>query len=170
MTFAGESASGWQQATVLDADLLTANTTYVASYHTTTGFYAADARLLPERAGRNGPLQALANGTDGGNGVFGYGAKRIPDRLVQQHELLGRRGLRNDSERPADDGLGQDGDRFRRLVVRMQRRLYCPRPSDGEVMLDTGGRDRVLGLGAAGRLVGDTVECRFDRRGVRRAA
>ena len=73
VTFAGESASGWQQALFSAAVPVTANTTYVASYHTNVGFYSADGNGLAA-AVSNGPLTALANGTDGGNGVYLYGA------------------------------------------------------------------------------------------------
>ena len=40
-TFAGESASGWQQVTFSQPVAVTAGATYVASYHTTTGHYSA---------------------------------------------------------------------------------------------------------------------------------
>ncbi len=73
VTFAGESASGWQQALFSAPVPVTANTTYVASYHTGVGFYSADGNGLAA-AVSNGPLTALANGTDGGNGVYLYGA------------------------------------------------------------------------------------------------
>ncbi len=44
VTFSSETASGWQMAMLATARLRskTANTTYVVSYHTTTGFYAGD--------------------------------------------------------------------------------------------------------------------------------
>ncbi len=35
VTFTGETASGWQQATFANPIAITANTTYVVSYHTT---------------------------------------------------------------------------------------------------------------------------------------
>ena len=41
------------------------------------------------------PLHALADGTDGGNGVYQYGPSGVPDRDVQAGELLGRRRLRH---------------------------------------------------------------------------
>src|SRR6185295_15329106 len=41
VTFSGESASGWQLATFPSPIPVAAATTYVASYHTNTGFYAA---------------------------------------------------------------------------------------------------------------------------------
>ena len=41
-TFANETASGWQQVTLGSPVAVTANTTYIASYHTVTGQYGAD--------------------------------------------------------------------------------------------------------------------------------
>src|SRR4029077_14321578 len=38
-TFSGESASGWQQAIFATPEAVSANTTYVASYHTDSGHY-----------------------------------------------------------------------------------------------------------------------------------
>jgi N,N-dimethylformamidase beta subunit-like protein/uncharacterized protein DUF4082/Big-like domain-containing protein/Calx-beta domain-containing protein/purple acid phosphatase-like protein len=76
VTFADESASGWQQAMFSTPIYVTANTTYIASYHTTTGFYAADGAYFQTSA-TAGPLEALANAADA-NGVFGYGASAVP--------------------------------------------------------------------------------------------
>ncbi|MEO9239884.1 MAG: DUF4082 domain-containing protein, partial [Jatrophihabitantaceae bacterium] len=39
-TFAGESASGWQQVSFTNPVAITANTTYIASYYAPVGFYA----------------------------------------------------------------------------------------------------------------------------------
>ena len=55
-----------------------ADTTYVASYHTESGFYAQDVGYFNGDV-RNSPLTALGEGIDGNNGVFGYGASRFPD-------------------------------------------------------------------------------------------
>src|SRR5262249_5388746 len=41
VTFSGETASGWQQMMFASPVAVTANTTYVASYHTNAGYYAA---------------------------------------------------------------------------------------------------------------------------------
>jgi hypothetical protein len=72
-TFSGESASGWQTVSFASAVPIVANTTYVASYHTNVGQYAFTAGGLSS-AVDNAPLHALANGTDGANGVYLYGA------------------------------------------------------------------------------------------------
>jgi len=42
-TFTGESASGWQEVRLSPPVTITAHTTYVASYHADSGFFALDA-------------------------------------------------------------------------------------------------------------------------------
>jgi hypothetical protein len=73
-TFSGESASGWQTLTFTSAVSITANTIYVASYHTTSGYYSADDNYFLSGGVTNGPLTALSNSTPGGNGVYIYGS------------------------------------------------------------------------------------------------
>ncbi len=73
VTFAGESASGWQQASFASPIAISAATTYVASYHTDTGFYAATNNGLAAGVD-TGPLHALSDAAAGGNGVYRYGA------------------------------------------------------------------------------------------------
>jgi hypothetical protein len=67
--FANETASGWQQVSFATPVALTPGTTYVASYHTTTGFYSANGAYFAA-AVSNGPLTAPA----GNNGVYAYGS------------------------------------------------------------------------------------------------
>ena len=67
-TFSGETASGWQELDFSSPVAVTAGTTYVASYFTSTGHPAATAEGLAS-AVTNGPLTALAGG-----GVYAYGA------------------------------------------------------------------------------------------------
>ena len=67
-TFTGESASGWQELDFTSPVAVTAGTTYVASYLTSTGHYAITAQGLAS-AVTNGPLTAQAAG-----GVFAYGS------------------------------------------------------------------------------------------------
>jgi hypothetical protein len=69
VTFTNETASGWQQADFSSPVTLTPGTIYVASYHTTTGFYSADGNYFAS-ALTNGPLTAPA----GSNGVYAYGS------------------------------------------------------------------------------------------------
>jgi hypothetical protein len=74
VTFTGETASGWQQANFSNPVAITANTVYVASYHTTVGHYSADWSYFAALGVDNPPLHALANGGGVANGVFAYGS------------------------------------------------------------------------------------------------
>jgi hypothetical protein len=80
--FTGESASGWQQATFATPVPVSANTTFVASYHAPAGRYAADHSYF-EAARAAGPLSALASAPEGGNGVFKYGPSAFPTESYQ---------------------------------------------------------------------------------------
>jgi hypothetical protein len=71
-TFTNETASGWQQANLSTPVMTTAGTTYIASYHTSSGDYSADANYF-STAHANGALTALANSTSA-DGVYAYGA------------------------------------------------------------------------------------------------
>jgi methionine-rich copper-binding protein CopC len=73
-TFSGETASGWQQVNFATPVAVNANTTYVASYHTSVGHYADDPGFFATSGVDNSPLHALAEGVDGPNGVYSYGA------------------------------------------------------------------------------------------------
>ncbi|QCB96074.1 DUF4082 domain-containing protein [Arthrobacter sp. PAMC25564] len=77
VTFAGESASGWQQASFSSPVAITANTTYVVSYQAPNGFYSANGGYFGSAAD-NAPLHGLASGTDGLNGVYRYGSTAFP--------------------------------------------------------------------------------------------
>ena len=52
---------------------IAANTTYVASYYAPVGEYSADGGYFGSSGVDSPPLHALANGVDGGNGVYSYG-------------------------------------------------------------------------------------------------
>ena len=67
-TFTNETASGWQELDFSSPVAVTAGTTYVASYFTSAGHYAATQNGLTS-AVTNGPLTALAGG-----GVYAYGS------------------------------------------------------------------------------------------------
>ncbi len=69
--FSNESASGWQQANLSNPVAIAANTTYVVSYYSSSGDYSISNPYFTS-AVVNGPLRALANGEDGGNGVYRY--------------------------------------------------------------------------------------------------
>lgn len=68
--FNAETASGWQQVRFPASVDIVRGTTYIASYHTTRGRYAAD-RTFTESI-RSGDLVALRSGFDGLNGVYAY--------------------------------------------------------------------------------------------------
>jgi Domain of unknown function (DUF4082)/Bacterial Ig-like domain/Purple acid Phosphatase, N-terminal domain/Bacterial Ig domain len=74
--FTFESASGWQQVDLPTPVAVSAGQTYVASYHTTTGFYAATGQGFAASV-VSGPLTAPASGATG-NGVYAYGARTFP--------------------------------------------------------------------------------------------
>jgi hypothetical protein len=67
VTFSNTTASGWQTVALATPVTILANTTYVASYHT-TGAYVATANYFTSAA-TSGPLTAPS----GSNGVYAYG-------------------------------------------------------------------------------------------------
>jgi hypothetical protein len=75
--FGNETASGWQTVSFATPVAINANTTYVASYHSSLGYFAYDAAYFVTGVD-NPPLRALAAGVDGVNGVYQYGASAFP--------------------------------------------------------------------------------------------
>ncbi|MEU8267314.1 DUF4082 domain-containing protein [Sphaerisporangium sp. NPDC049002] len=75
-TFTNETASGWQQVNFSVPVPVSINTTYVASYFAPNGRYSYDLAYF-QTGVVNGALTALANGVDGGNGVYQYGATSV---------------------------------------------------------------------------------------------
>ena len=65
-TFANETASGWQQVNLATPVAITANTTYIVSYHT-NGFYSASSNYFTAPV-TNGSLDRSA-----ADGVYTYG-------------------------------------------------------------------------------------------------
>src|SRR5439155_7066151 len=82
-TFTGESASGWQEVSFGSPVTIAANTTYVASYHTNAGNYSVDSGYFTSSGVNTPPLHALANGVDGADGVYLYGASAFPTQTYQ---------------------------------------------------------------------------------------
>jgi VCBS repeat-containing protein len=70
-TFTNTSATGWQTVQLTTPVSINANTTYVASYHT-TGAYVANGGGFAS-AVTSGPLTAPSSASAGGNGVYAYG-------------------------------------------------------------------------------------------------
>ena len=77
-TFNNESATGWQQVTLPNPVPIQANTTYVASYHTDTGFYAFDSEFFATNGPDAAPLHAPADGRFGATSVYRYGSSGFP--------------------------------------------------------------------------------------------
>ena len=66
-----ETDSGWQTAMFTTPVDITANTTYIAAYHSSLGNYVSTPLGL-QTAITNDPLTALADSTDGINGLYKY--------------------------------------------------------------------------------------------------
>src|SRR4051812_6571294 len=77
-TFTNESTAGWQEIALAPPVAISANTTYVASYHADSGFFAFDGGFFAAAGVDSPPLHALQAGVDGANGVFLYGASGFP--------------------------------------------------------------------------------------------
>ena len=77
VTFTNETSSGWQAAYFPSPIAITANTTYVISYHAPQGHNAADNGSFTTPVS-NLPLQALVNEQSGPNGVYKYGSSGFP--------------------------------------------------------------------------------------------
>ena len=80
-TFSGESASGWQQVSFPSPVAVTADTIYVASYHTNVGHYSVNQNYFTSTGVDNSPLHAPRSGVSGPNGVYLRG-RRLPDPRV----------------------------------------------------------------------------------------
>jgi VCBS repeat-containing protein len=75
--FSSETAFGWQEVRFTAPVAILAHTTYVASYHTNVGHYAADLGYFATTGVDSLPLHAPAS-SPSGNGVFSYGAGGFP--------------------------------------------------------------------------------------------
>ncbi|MGH9119359.1 MAG: DUF4082 domain-containing protein [Acidimicrobiales bacterium] len=78
VTFAAETATGWQQANLATPIPVGAATTYVASYHAPAGRFAATGGFFTSVGADRPPLHALRSGVDGVNGVYRYGPGGFP--------------------------------------------------------------------------------------------
>jgi hypothetical protein len=75
VTFAGETPTGWQHAKFDTPVAISANTTYIASYHAPAGRYASIGAYFKLVGFDNPPLHAPVDGGIGGsNGIYKYGA------------------------------------------------------------------------------------------------
>ncbi|MFO0916592.1 MAG: DUF4082 domain-containing protein [Pirellulales bacterium] len=73
VTFPGLTGKGWRQVQLSQPVAVEANQTYIVSQYSPTGTYAATLDYFTA-AQDKGPLRALRNGDDGGNGVYRYGS------------------------------------------------------------------------------------------------
>jgi hypothetical protein len=78
VSFASETVSGWQEATLATPIAVAAGAVYVVSYHTAVGYYSATSGYFVGAGVDQGPLRALQNGESGGNGLYRYGANAFP--------------------------------------------------------------------------------------------
>lgn len=70
---------GWNQVIFSSPVTIAKNTTYVASYHATTGYYASESNYFTSSV-TNGCLTMPSSASSGGNGVFKYNSVAIfPD-------------------------------------------------------------------------------------------
>src|SRR6185295_13036160 len=76
--FSDETPSGWQQVSFSTPVSITANTVYVASYHTNVGSYAADPGYFASAGVDSPPLHALQSTALRPNGLFSYGTSQFP--------------------------------------------------------------------------------------------
>ena len=88
VTFKKETDSGWQQADFSTPIAIAANTTYIVSYWSPASHYSADRGYFQSAGVTSAPLYALAEGEDGGNGVYTYSRSHFLDHLGFQ-QLLG---------------------------------------------------------------------------------
>jgi hypothetical protein len=73
VTFSNETASGWQEQRFGSAVAISSDTTYVASYHSPSGYLSSTPDYFTSGGYTNAPLLALGAAASGGNGVYGYG-------------------------------------------------------------------------------------------------
>ncbi len=86
-TFTFETPSGWQQLTFDRPVAISANQTYIASYHTNVGRYSVNrSYFVPQStaAFTRAPLRAMVGGEDGANGVYLYGGHAFPTNSYLQ--------------------------------------------------------------------------------------
>ncbi|MEZ0447889.1 DUF4082 domain-containing protein [Cellulomonas sp. ICMP 17802] len=82
VTFANESATGWQTATLSGAVAVTAGTSYVVSYSSPAGNYAAEANAFWYRGRSAPPLQVSGGFGSSGSGTYG-GIGTFPTQTYQ---------------------------------------------------------------------------------------
>ena len=71
--FTQETASGWQQVSFSNPVPIQTNAVYVVSFSTGGGYFGITTNYFNKAGVTSGPLQALANGASGGDGVYQRG-------------------------------------------------------------------------------------------------
>jgi methionine-rich copper-binding protein CopC len=104
-TFTGETASGWQTLTFASPVNVNANTTYVVAYFAPQGHYSASPGYFGNNTATFNQLHAIADGVDGGNGVYMYGAgSTFPTNTYNANnywvDVLWQQGANGDSAPP----------------------------------------------------------------------
>jgi len=74
--FTDETASGWQEVSFANPVSISAGTTYVASYHTTSGYYSEDNNYFTS-AWSSYYLEALQDATGSPNGVYALSSSTV---------------------------------------------------------------------------------------------
>ena len=92
-----DARTGWQQVTfAARRSPVTANTTYVASYHAPAGHYAGNASYFARRATTTGRCTPWRTAPTAATACTCTAAGGFPTQHLQGDQLLGRRGLRHD--------------------------------------------------------------------------
>jgi hypothetical protein len=104
-TFTGETASGWQSLTFAAPINVNANTTYVVAYFAPSGNYSASPGYFGNNTATFNQLHAIADGVDGGNGVYSYtGTSAFPTNTYNANnywvDVLWQAGANGDSSAP----------------------------------------------------------------------
>jgi Domain of unknown function (DUF4082) len=74
-TFTTQNGQGWEQVSLSSPVTIAANTIYIVSFSTGGGYFDFNSTSFASAGVTNGPLQALANGVSGGDGVYGRSGK-----------------------------------------------------------------------------------------------
>jgi len=82
-TFTSETGTGWQQVSFSSPVAITANATYIASYHAPNGGFAVTRNAFGSSGVDNAPLHALSDASAAGNGVFRFGPSAFPNQSYQ---------------------------------------------------------------------------------------
>jgi hypothetical protein len=77
-TYTNETYSGWQQVNLSNPVSISPNTVYIVSFSSGGGLFGITTGYFNNAGVTNGPLQALANGVSGGDGVYHSGNGTFP--------------------------------------------------------------------------------------------